>query len=90
MKKYTSKFISIILALSLCLSLGVSAFAAEIDTNGGSGTTPVNLSTTADGSLDGQPAAAAMRSSAAMPSLFRTKPGKRPGREPTMRPMMPQ
>ena len=60
MKKSTSKFISIILALSLCLSLGVSAFAAEIDTNGGSGTTPVNLSTTADGSLDGQPAASAM------------------------------
>ena len=60
MKKSISKFVSLILALSLCLSLCISAFAAEIDTNGGSGTTPVNLSTTADGSLDGEPAAAAM------------------------------
>ena len=44
MKKHTSKLIALVLALCLCLSLSVSAFAAEIDSSGGSGSTPVNLS----------------------------------------------
>ncbi len=46
------KILSIVLALCLCMSLGISAFAAEIDESGGSGTTPVNLTTT-NGGLDG-------------------------------------
>lgn len=46
MKKHTSKLIALVLALCLCLSLSVSAFAAEIDSSGGSGSTPVNLSST--------------------------------------------
>ena len=43
------KILSLVLALSLCLCLGVTAFAAEIDTSGGSGTTPVSLTTTNNG-----------------------------------------
>ena len=43
------KVLSLVLALSLCLCLGVTAFAAEIDTSGGSGTTPVSLTTTNNG-----------------------------------------
>ena len=54
------KFLSIILAVCMIFALSVSAFAADIDTNSGSGTTPVYLSSTEDGSLDGTPAATAM------------------------------
>ena len=43
------KILSLVLALSLCLCMGVTAFAAEIDTSGGSGTTPVSLTTTNNG-----------------------------------------
>lgn len=43
------KILSVVLALSLCLCLGISAFAAEIDTSGGSGTTPVSLTTINNG-----------------------------------------
>lgn len=43
------KFIAIALALCMICALSVSAFAAEIGTSGGSGTTPVNLTTTNDG-----------------------------------------
>ncbi len=48
------KVLSIVLALCLCMSLGISAFAAEIDTSGGSGTTPVSLTTT-NGGIGGDP-----------------------------------
>lgn len=61
MKKHTSKLIALVLALCLCLSLSVSAFAAEIDSSGGSGSTPVNLSSTSDGTEGGDPSATAMR-----------------------------
>ena len=54
------KFISIALAICLVFSLSVTALAADINTNGGSGSTPVYLSTTEDGSIDGTPAATAM------------------------------
>lgn len=57
MKKHTSKLIALVLALCLCLSLSVSAFAAEIDSSGGSGSTPVNLSSTSDGTEGGDPSA---------------------------------
>ena len=43
------KFVSIVLALCMCVALGVTAFAAEIDTDGGSGSTPVSLTTANDG-----------------------------------------
>ena len=58
--KNTKKFLSLALALCMLLSLTVTASAAEISTNGGSGSTPVNLTTTADGSLDGEVVATAM------------------------------
>ena len=61
MKKHTSKLIALVLALCLCLSLSVSAFAAEIDSSGGSGSNPVNLSSTSDGTEGGDPSATAMR-----------------------------
>lgn len=55
------KFVSMILALCMVCALSVSAFAAEIDTSGGSGSTPVNLSSTDDGTTGGDPSATAMR-----------------------------
>ena len=61
MKKNANKIVSLILALSLCMCMGVTAFAAEIDTSGGSGSTPVSLSSTADGTLGGDPSATALR-----------------------------
>ena len=54
------KVISIILALCSLAVMAVPAFAADITTNGGSGTTPVNLSSTDDGTLSGNPAATAL------------------------------
>lgn len=60
MKKNISKILSLVLALSFCLCMGVTAFAAEIDTDGGAGTTPVSLSSTKDGTIGGDPAATAM------------------------------
>ena len=56
-KNHASKLIALALALCMCLSLGVSASAASIDTSGGSGTTPVNLTTTNDGLGGDTPAA---------------------------------
>lgn len=55
------KILSMVLALCMVCALSVSAFAAEIDTSGGSGSTPVNLSSTDDGTTDGDPSATAMR-----------------------------
>lgn len=49
MNKHFSKLIALCLALCLCVCMSATAFAAEIDTSGGSGTTPVNLTTTNDG-----------------------------------------
>ena len=49
------KIISLCLALCMICALSVSAFAADIDTNGGSGSTPVNLSSTDDGTIGGDP-----------------------------------
>ena len=61
MKKNANKIVSLVLALSLCMCMGVTAFAAEIDTSGGSGSTPVSLSSTDDGTLSGDPSATALR-----------------------------
>lgn len=60
MKKNLSKILSLALALCLCFCMSATAFAAEIDTSGGSGSTPVSLSSTDDGSFGGDPAATAM------------------------------
>ena len=54
------KIISLCFALCMICALSVSAFAADIDTNGGSGSTPVNLSSTDDGTIGGDPSATAM------------------------------
>ena len=54
------KIISLCLALCMICALSVSAFAADIDTNGGFGSTPVNLSSTDDGTIGGDPSATAM------------------------------
>ena len=61
MKKHFPKILSLVLALSMMFCMAVGANAAEIDTSGGSGSTPVNLSSTDDGSETGNPAATAMR-----------------------------
>jgi len=54
------KFLSLALALCLCACMSATAFAAEIEQNGGSGSTPVNLSSTDDGTPGGTPSATAM------------------------------
>jgi len=54
------KFIALALSLCMVCAMSVSAFAAEVDSDGGAGTTPVYLSSTEDGSIDGEPAATAM------------------------------
>ena len=51
--KTTSRIIAVILALCAVCAFSATAFAAEIDTSGGSGTTPINLTTTNDG-LNGE------------------------------------
>ena len=54
------KILSVVLALTAVLCMAVPTFAANITTNGGNGTTPVNLYSTDDGTLDGDPAATAL------------------------------
>lgn len=54
------KILSIVLALCMVCALSVSAFAADVSTPGGSGSTPVNLSSTDDGTPGGNPSATAM------------------------------
>jgi len=60
MTKTINKILALTLALCMTLSLASIASAAEIATSGGSGSTPVNLTTTTDGSLDGPIAPTAM------------------------------
>ena len=50
------KFLALVLSLCMVFSLAAIASAAEIDADGGSGSTPVYLSSTADGSIGGDPA----------------------------------
>ena len=59
--KNFKKTISLILALCMIASLAISASAANtVDASGGTGTSSVTLSSTADGSLDGDPSATKM------------------------------
>ena len=57
--KFT-KVISIVLAVCAIAVMAVPSFAADITTNGGNGTTPVNLYSTDDGTLGGDPAPTAL------------------------------
>lgn len=52
MNKSASKIIALCLALCMMCAFSVTAFAAEVDTSGGEGSTPVNLTTTNDGLVD--------------------------------------
>jgi len=54
------KIFSTVLALCMVCAMSVSAFAADVSTPGGSGSTPVHLSSTDDGTPGGDPAATAM------------------------------
>jgi len=54
------KFIALALALCMTSAMSIASFAAEVNTDGGSGSTPVYLSSTEDGTLDGDPSATAM------------------------------
>lgn len=54
------KFLALALALSMCVCMSATAFAAEIDTSGGSGSTPVSLTSTDDGTSGGDPSGTAM------------------------------
>lgn len=56
--------------LTLCIlfCMAIPSFAADITTNGGNGATPVNLSSTDDGTLDGDPAPTAL--SVTIPTAF--------------------
>ena len=64
--KNTKKIVSLILAICMIASLAISASASELPSgnmvgeSGGTGTSSVTLSSTADGSLDGDPAATKM------------------------------
>lgn len=58
MKKHFTKIMT--LALALCLCLSITASAAEISASGNSGSTPVNLTSTDDGTTGGKPAGTAM------------------------------
>ena len=54
------KFIALALALCMTSVMSLASFAAEVSSDGGSGSTPVYLSSTEDGTLDGDPSATAM------------------------------
>lgn len=60
MKKILTKILAAGLVLSLAFCMAIPSFAAEITSNGGNGSTPVYLSSTDDGTLDGNPAATAL------------------------------
>ena len=59
--KNTKKIVSLILAICMIASLAISASAANtVDVSGGTGASSVTLSSTADGSIGGDPAATKM------------------------------
>ena len=59
--KNFKKIVSLILAVCMIASLAISASAANtVDASGGTGTSSVTLSSTADGSIGGDPAATKM------------------------------
>lgn len=59
--KNTKKILSLVLAICMLASLAISASAANtVDASGGTGTSSVTLSSTADGSIGGDPAVTKM------------------------------
>lgn len=52
MNKPITKILSLCLVACMMCAFSVNAFAAEVDTSGGSGSTPVNLTTTNEGLQD--------------------------------------
>ena len=60
MKKNFTRILSLCLVLAMCFAMTAFASAAEITSDGGSSTSSVTLSSTADGSLGGDSAATAM------------------------------
>ena len=59
--KNFKKIVSLVLAICMLASLAISASAANtVDASGGTGTSSVTLSSTADGSIGGDPAATKM------------------------------
>ena len=60
MNKNLKKAMSLILALSMSLCAAATVSAMDVESSGGAGTTPVSLSSTADGTFGGDPAATAM------------------------------
>ena len=61
--KNMKQLVSLLLAVCLMASLAIGASAAEpttVDVSGGTGTSSVSLSSTSDGTLDGDPAATKM------------------------------
>ena len=60
MNKNFNRILALCMALVMCFSLTAFASAAEITADGGSATSNVTLSSTADGSLNGDSAATAM------------------------------
>ena len=67
--KNTKKIISLVLAICMLASLAISASAANtVDASGGTGTSSVSLSSTSDGTLDGDPAATKMN--VAIPTIL--------------------
>lgn len=51
------KFNTFVLAFCMALSASICTSATEVNTDGGSGSTPVYLSSTEDGTLEGEPSA---------------------------------
>ena len=73
--KNMKKLVSLLLAVCLMASLAIGASAAEpttVDVSGGTGTSNVSLSSTSDGTLDGDPAATKMN--VTIPTMFFTIP----------------
>ena len=73
--KNMKKLVSLLLAVCLMASLAIGASAAEpttVDVSGGTGTSSVSLSSTSDGTLDGDPAATKMN--VTIPTMFFTIP----------------
>lgn len=62
------KVLSIALSLIAVFCMAIPSFAADITANGGAGETPVNLSSTDDGTLEGDPAPTAL--SVTLPTAF--------------------
>ncbi len=54
------KYIALALALCMVSVMSVCSFAAEVNSDGGAGSTPVYLSSTEDGSIGGNPSPTAM------------------------------